>query len=158
MNHLTKIKLLAYLLLAVFVGLSFIIPHFTIILVLLAAIYWAIDTYTNRTTFNYNPVIVDTDMENFRYYKYSYLHSPEWQRLRNQIYQRDQSCRLCGSTDHLNVHHRHYRSLANEHPNDLVLLCYKCHSDLHASLGYPQSYKDYMSFTDPTNYKDLPCI
>lgn len=65
-----------------------------------------------------------------------HLRSPEWARIRKQALKRARyRCQFCGITrdqarlrgQHLEVHHTHYENLGREQPEDLVVLCSKCH-------------------------------
>jgi hypothetical protein len=58
-----------------------------------------------------------------------YLHSPEWQTLRQRAIERDgKRCRICNSNKRLEVHHRVYVWDVNHDPiDDLTTLCYRCH-------------------------------
>ena len=48
------------------------------------------------------------------------------------------------------VHHRHYRTLGFEKPvDDIVLLCLKCHADLHTRAKARQLDKTDIPFVDP---------
>lgn len=58
----------------------------------------------------------------------AYLKTPHWKHTRKKIIARDKSCVLCGSTEHLVVHHRRYDNIGNEHDDDLVTLCTTCHN------------------------------
>ncbi len=40
-------------------------------------------------------------------------------------------CENCGATSGLSVHHRHYRTLGRERPEDLIVLCSDCHQARH---------------------------
>jgi hypothetical protein len=59
----------------------------------------------------------------------SYVGSTEWKRLKcDLIKQRGNRCERCRrvSAD-LELHHKHYYSLRSEQPEDVELLCPKCH-------------------------------
>lgn len=60
-----------------------------------------------------------------------YLLSPEWRQKRLKILQRDKCCRACKSESWLQVHHLHYWNIYKEKDEDLLVLCYKCHDELH---------------------------
>lgn len=60
-----------------------------------------------------------------------YLLSPEWRQKRINILQRDKCCRACKSETGLQVHHLHYWNIYKEKEEDLLVLCYKCHDELH---------------------------
>lgn len=64
------------------------------------------------------------------------LESPLWIKKRNMILERDHhQCVLCGSSSHLQVHHKRYSDgkRAWEYPNAaLVTLCRECHQKVHS--------------------------
>lgn len=62
-----------------------------------------------------------------------YIQSEEWAKKAEQRRAIDgHKCAICGSTERLHVHHRHYRTLGNEDvEKDLVTLCEACHRDVH---------------------------
>ncbi len=61
-----------------------------------------------------------------------YLQTPEWAKKRQQILERDGGrCRICDSSESLNVHHRTYERRGNEDLNDLTTLCRRCHEHFH---------------------------
>lgn len=71
----------------------------------------------------------------------AHLQSPEWARIRRKALEHSgHSCALCGLDQnalrrigrHLEVHHRHYRSLGHERPEDLTVLCAGGHGGCHA--------------------------
>lgn len=62
----------------------------------------------------------------------NYLVGPAWQALkeaakRNARYQ----CELCGNRSRLQVHHRDYAHVFHEAPEDLIVLCARCHRRHH---------------------------
>lgn len=60
-----------------------------------------------------------------------YIRSLAWMHQRRRILARDcRRCRVCSQRAN-HVHHIHYRSLGNEIPLDLVLLCEDCHEVEH---------------------------
>jgi 5-methylcytosine-specific restriction endonuclease McrA len=62
----------------------------------------------------------------------AYLRTPEWKATRFMILEiRSHKCELCESTYRLEVHHKTYKNLGCEPPEDLQLLCRSCHSSLH---------------------------
>jgi hypothetical protein len=76
-----------------------------------------------------------------------YLNSPQWKMIRKEAYSRPQfqKCSICGSVEHLNLHHVKYGKI-NKNSfaslNTLVSLCQTCHYRVHehcsktgASLG-----------------------
>ena len=72
--------------------------------------------------------------------KRNYLLSPEWQKLRTQVFTRDNyTCQSCGSSESLNCHHTTYKRLGFEKLSDLTTLCTTCHTELHNQLGYDRT-------------------
>jgi 5-methylcytosine-specific restriction endonuclease McrA len=65
-----------------------------------------------------------------------YLSSPEWQKKRSVILERDKTCRLCKEQRSTQVHHVTYASVFRESRYDLIGLCEPCHERLHL-LGIP---------------------
>ena len=59
----------------------------------------------------------------------------EWKKLRHMAFKahgrKCQKCQLTGQ-GRLVVHHRHYRSVGHEAPEDVAVLCKACHEALHA--------------------------
>ena len=55
--------------------------------------------------------------------------------LREQIFERDGwRCQGCGSSVNLEVHHRRFRSQSgNDAEDNLITLCSRCHTDVHAN-------------------------
>lgn len=59
----------------------------------------------------------------------------EWKKLREIILARDEHrCRLCGAEEYLHIHHRD-NDPTNDSPENLVTLCERCHSRVHAHNG-----------------------
>lgn len=57
-----------------------------------------------------------------------YLQSEEWAQLKIDLFNhRGKKCEKCSSEEEIHVHHLHYRNIFNEEPEDLVILCKKCH-------------------------------
>ena len=58
-----------------------------------------------------------------------HIGSPEWKRFRCEVIkQRGNRCERCGQVSaSLELHHLHYHSLGSEQPEDVELLCPKCH-------------------------------
>ena len=65
-----------------------------------------------------------------------YLQSEHWHDLRHTaLLKYNCKCELCGSCKpHPHVHHIHYRNLTDVKIDDLMVLCEKCHSDVHKYL------------------------
>ena len=66
-----------------------------------------------------------------------YLQTPQWKERRHIMLERfGHRCQLCNEKsslgNHLEVHHRTYERRGNELPEDLTVLCRKCHDLFHA--------------------------
>ena len=67
---------------------------------------------------------------------YAYIQSKAWAKKREQAFKRyGRKCGVCGRTENLQVHHRHYRTLFNERMEDLGILCGDCHANEHEDKG-----------------------
>jgi len=67
-----------------------------------------------------------------------YLLSSEWQARRQGALERaGHRCQLCYSKMRLEVHHRTYERLGHELPDDLVVLCDRCHERHSVALPSP---------------------
>jgi len=61
-----------------------------------------------------------------------YLQTSHWHSKRYQALDRAKHrCQLCNSSKRLDVHHRTYENLGHEEPEDLIVLCRKCHEHFH---------------------------
>lgn len=60
-----------------------------------------------------------------------YLKSAEWNEIRVDVLINRKRCERCGSKKRLEVHHLTYKNIFNEQPDDLELLCKKCHVSEH---------------------------
>jgi 5-methylcytosine-specific restriction endonuclease McrA len=58
-----------------------------------------------------------------------HIGSTEWKRLKREVIeQRGHQCERCMQVSaYLELHHKHYHSLESEQPEDVELLCPKCH-------------------------------
>lgn len=62
----------------------------------------------------------------------TYLTLEHWQRQRKKALDRSgHKCSLCSGTNRLDVHHRTYERLGEEAPEDLTVLCRRCHENFH---------------------------
>lgn len=67
----------------------------------------------------------------------NYLKSYKWKQIRMAaIIRAGYKCEHCGSTKYLQAHHCHYRTLFNEAPWDLRVLCRECHMFVHGLSKY----------------------
>lgn len=58
---------------------------------------------------------------------------------RTIVEERDQRCRICGTSDSLHAHHVIYRSQGGSNdPENLLMLCHECHSLVHSDKTYYQ--------------------
>ena len=70
-----------------------------------------------------------------------YLNSEEWLKIRLDIIQTRKKCERCGSKNKLEVHHKHYKNIFKEEPEDLELLCRRCHKKEHDILDKENHHK-----------------
>ena len=64
-----------------------------------------------------------------------YIQSPEWQKRRKiLLIEHGSKCALCPRTCELHVHHLNYERLGHERAEDVMVLCARCHNDLHYAL------------------------
>jgi hypothetical protein len=69
-------------------------------------------------------------MDKDRYPKY--MKSPEWQRKRKEkLKEANYQCEKCGTAKQLHVHHINYDHLGFESMDEIVVLCEKCHKNVH---------------------------
>lgn len=70
----------------------------------------------------------------------AYLLTPHWTQIRNEAVSRTRGrCQLCNSPTKINVHHRTYERIGSELPEDLTVLCQRCHQYFHDHLGIWES-------------------
>lgn len=61
-----------------------------------------------------------------------YLQTPEWAKRSDEAMKRaNHKCQLCTSTHLLQTHHNSYCRVGCELPEDLVILCERCHQRFH---------------------------
>jgi len=64
----------------------------------------------------------------------AYMNSNEWRKKRQERLTLDgYQCQMCGSKDHLEVHHVSYERLGKETMDDLITLCFTCHNKIHSA-------------------------
>ena len=66
-----------------------------------------------------------------KYYREIYLKSEHWLNLRDSKLKQFNFCCLCNSKHNLDVHHINYKNLYDVELKDLLVLCRKCHSNVH---------------------------
>lgn len=62
---------------------------------------------------------------------YTYLESDEWATIRIEMLTKYPYCQRCGYKHTLQVHHKTYKNVFNENPEDLEVICKKCHQEEH---------------------------
>ena len=73
-----------------------------------------------------------------------YLESDEWAKIKVDLIElNDGKCERCGSGKKLQVHHLSYDNLYFEEPDDLILLCSKCHMIEHGLIKIRKCKKYY---------------
>ena len=62
----------------------------------------------------------------------NYLRSRKWAVTRAlAVHRANRMCQVCGERYYLEVHHKTYKRLGNEEPDDLIVLCRSCHAKVH---------------------------
>jgi len=143
-------NILGLIVLAIFLGISAVFPYFIpIILLILLSVNYIIevrkskqDASSTKPTKDYlhrTDGIVEEEEEKVEYH--SYLLTPKWKELRSRRLIKDAyTCRMCGATARLEVHHISYIRLGNEDISDLVTLCRDCHQKVHDHHGQNAGY------------------
>lgn len=60
-----------------------------------------------------------------------YLRSYHWTKFSRELRKTVGECQMCGSLDNLECHHKHYNTLHKETPEDVLVVCRKCHRKIH---------------------------
>lgn len=63
------------------------------------------------------------------YYK-KYL-KDNWSKLIKRFINENSSCSICKTKDKLTIHHKSYENLGKEIDDDVIVLCRKCHYNIH---------------------------
>jgi 5-methylcytosine-specific restriction endonuclease McrA len=64
---------------------------------------------------------------------FKYINSPRWYYKRKEALEfHGKKCKLCGSTQNLDVHHLTYERFGKEFMADLMILCRPCHNEEHS--------------------------
>ena len=64
-----------------------------------------------------------------------------WRLLKNKIKEeRGERCEKCRSEMELHLHHKTYKNIGNEKPEDLVILCEYCHKKEHLRITWGLFY------------------
>ena len=66
------------------------------------------------------------------------LDSTSYSELHRQVLERDGwRCQVCGSMQHLQVHHLKFRSQSgHDEEQNLITLCAECHENVHRTAGH----------------------
>lgn len=74
--------------------------------------------------------LYEKELNNMPYDEYLQTSHWHYERL-GALNRAKHRCQLCNSTKHLDVHHRTYKNRGHEKPEDLTVLCRKCHEHFH---------------------------
>ncbi len=80
---------------------------------------------------------------NRKFYE-EYLKSEKWKEKRKEIYiLRNKKCEICKCKlyGHYHIHHKTYKRLGEERNSDLILLCEKCHINIHKEIKQKNNKK-----------------
>lgn len=62
---------------------------------------------------------------------HAYIKSAAWRKKSKEWREAEGKCEICGATENLQCHHKHYKTLGHETREDVQVVCYKCHCKLH---------------------------
>jgi len=93
---------------------------------------WA-NTYSLLKAIGASSTVID---ETWRDYRRKYMRSQRWQDIRTKALERSgRACEQCGKRQEdgfkLDVHHLTYIRLGGEQMEDVQVLCYLCHGQMH---------------------------
>ena len=146
----TTDKTLSYLLILTFIGVSILVPYFSIIAVLIMGylFFKANIDPTIQSDFNNEALSRQEKFHAFLKLKKLYLASWTWKAKRERVLERDHyKCVICNSTAALHIHHKSgYNQIPTEPISCLVTLCAHCHKDQHKKVGYPATLEEYMEW------------
>ncbi len=75
-----------------------------------------------------------------------YLRTEHWETKKLEALERSHhKCQICGGTERLEVHHNTYENKGNEKPEDLIVLCKKCHKINHKNIVHKGNISEFMS-------------
>lgn len=67
-----------------------------------------------------------------------YLQSEAWKvKRKNLIKTLGDKCFYCGSKKNINVHHKNYNNVGFETTNNVIIVCSKCHKEIHGKEKTP---------------------
>jgi hypothetical protein len=80
---------------------------------------------------HYNEVINMFNQMNYN----DYLNTEHWKHFRKETLKfYNNRCVICSSEKNLNVHHKNYSNRGRETFNDVIVVCNKCHKEIHQML------------------------
>lgn len=86
--------------------------------------------------------MVNGDAKDRKEFYYRYIVSADWKKKSDEAKQRaGNRCQVCNQSGRvvtLNTHHRTYKNLGNEKPEDLTVLCEDCHETFHRNKRLPE--------------------
>jgi len=81
-----------------------------------------------------------------------YLRSEHWKKVRKEVLSSaGNRCQRCGSPGRLQVHHKTYENIGQEHVNDLLAVCRECHERIHFGPFYIDDL-DLLESTDDESF------
>jgi 5-methylcytosine-specific restriction endonuclease McrA len=115
--------------------------YILLVIVVLSVIVFIVEKRPKRTKINYKRASISYEethaSENKTKYE-RYLETNKWKRIaKDARAQAKYKCQLCGEKNQpLHVHHNTYDHIYREarHPEDLIVLCKDCHTNLHQYL------------------------
>lgn len=74
------------------------------------------------------------------------LRTEHWELKKLETLERSgHKCQICGKTERLEVHHNTYENKGNERPEDLIVLCKKCHKINHKNIVHKRNISEFVS-------------
>lgn len=96
--------------------------------------YRKIDFYKNKKKKNKKKKVKLVKNKKVSYK--NYIKSKEWKKRREEYYKKfKKECVICKNVSRVGLHHLSYKNLGREEDDDLVCLCWGCHSDYHDQYG-----------------------
>jgi hypothetical protein len=71
----------------------------------------------------------------------TYMNSAAWRDLSKKFRDAIGKCQICGTDKSLQCHHLHYRTLGRETLEDILVVCLKCHCNLHGVKKFKKKRK-----------------
>ena len=87
----------------------------------------------------------------------TYLQSEHWRLFRERIFKTRKICQGCEKRNRLTIHHKNYKCLGKESPDDVLVLCWDCHNRFHKKKKWIKKYKngEDLDFTSSKNRDNL---